>query len=878
MDDSKDINPGKLPQKAAYAYTPQKRRLLTHFPLTGHQRQAAQQQIPPQAMPQQQMPPLPMPPLPIPPLQNVPIAATPPVRPNQQPLIDKLKAELELKLVPMDQDLVPLYQSSIGVDLRVLRQGVTKYLAYQPLTMEHVGEAEALFKELRVKAEFVKRRDHKIGNRRRKLDEYSVALEFKAGAADALLNDKTLKAGEDFKRFAKALKAYELNAADKETLELTASIDICLGHFDKLKATDLDKVENGRKRKAVVEAQRKLAARAVVIEAKQIAVKGNWTREDESKATGNYLSMMLMMAEEPPKNLKGEKATEKVLAIRNIKGADKLVVKPITGELPVAGFKEGSGASREMMASVMGDKLQEMLGIELNVASTKLASIDGSLIGLEAGKPVTVSAQAFAKQAETLADKLGVLLQQKAQALGLAKADELPADIKATVSAAVFAKIPKEEVQNKAIFDLVSLHCDRHNGNFMIGADNKLVPIDHGNILPTKAGILARQKQLGPPHAVLATTPAAQDKLGDEQIERIERLNADDLMATMKQAQTEMRNATPDADKGDLDEGLNNSKRSIEFLKFACRELTLAEIYDAYSRSAGDIFFTDEGQKLAGFAAAVKFSKTYRKAASDLEAKFDELGLESFGLENQREVQTLLPGLQKRGWFTSLKPGDAAFDNWVSANPQKFLKILDPGYPAPPQVVQIDADVDDQQGDPQLSVPMPKLFNGANIKEEDWKKYQALGGDDEWSKVCGDAATNSLLKRIRLLREYRQLGGGVAWAAIQGKADEPLESRITQMNDSRYVQYGGGKEKKPADRASLVNEYEALGGDAAWARAGGEAAVTLADRIARFASTKYSALGGDVAWLRAGGDELAGIPKRVKVLQALADVSNIPID
>ena len=787
-------------------------------------------------------------------------------------LINKLKTELEQKLGPMDQSLVPLYQSSIGVDLLTLRSGITSQLATQPLTMAKVIEAESLFKELRIKAEFVAKRDHKIGNRRKKLDEYSDALQFKPGAADALLNDKSLKAGEHFKDFAKALKAYELNAAAKETAALTASIDSYLRHFGKMKESEQAKVENVNKHKAVIEAQRKLAARAIVAESKQMAAKGNWTREDESKATGNYLSMMLLMSETPPRNLKGEHATEKVLAIKNIKGADKLVVKPITGELPVEGFNEGSGASREMLASVMGDKLQEMLGIELNVAATKLASIDGSLIGLEPGKAVTVSAQAFAKQAATLKDTWEARMDQEARRLGINESGEkawnkLPADVIDKLKAEVVAKIPKEEVHNKAVFDLISLHCDRHLGNFMAGADNKLVPIDHGNILPTKAGILARQAQMGPPHAVLATAPAAKQKLGDEQVERIERLDTAELMATMKAAQAEMRRSTPDADKGDLDEGLDNAKRSIEFLKFACRTLTLEEIYTAYSRSAVDIFFCDDNERAAGFARAVKFAMTYRKATQDLEAKMDREGVSTWG--GRRQIDELLPGLQRRGWLRGLSK--AEFEAWADSNPHQLVKILDPSYPPPPHDA-LAASNDAK----------PDKFLGEDVQDFAWKAYQAEGGDAGWDKSGGKPDV-ALLERTAQLT-YVKAGGDAAWVKAGGKADVPIKERTIELQyqklggDAAWTAAGGKPSHSVRNRIEDLEKYERVGGAGAWGATGGKADEPLARRLEVLGNQQYALLGGDVAWLRAGGDDSVKMAGRVKVLQALAEVANIPLD
>jgi hypothetical protein len=689
--------------------------------------------------------------------------------PDREGLALKLKTDLESKLVDLDAALRPLYGSSIGVDLKTLRLKLTNQLAAMPLGMPNVIEAEALFKELRIKAEFIQKRDHKIGNRRRKLDEYAKALEFQPGAADALLKDKSLKAGGHFTDFAKALKAYEADPTSKQAAAVTTAIDSYLKHFAKFSETEKAKPENQAKRKAVVDIQTKLAARDVILQSKQMAAKRDWTREDESRATEQYLKMMLLMSEAPPRNLKGEHATEKVLAVKNVKGADKLVIKPVTGEYPVEGFTPGGGASREMMASVMGDKLQEMLGIDLNVAVTKLVSVDGGKLGLDEGTPVTVSAQAFAKESSTLMDQFKALMDAEVKKRGVKDESLLPGDVLDALKKSVVDKIPKEEVQNKAIFDLISLHCDRHIGNFMAGPDKKLIPIDHGNILPTKAGILARKAQMGPPHAVLATTPAANEKLSDEQVERIAWLDSKELLDTMRAAQTDMRKNTPDADKGDLEEGLNNSKRSIEFLKFACRRLTLGEIYAAYSASPGDIFFTKEDDKNDGFERAVRFALTYIKAVDDLEAKMNEMKVTVFN--GRREYGDLLPDLQKRGWFLDVTP--AQFEDWVAVNPQKLLKVLSPNCP-PPAPAKVTPYATKE--------PKPLQFLGKPVKTSEWEAYQRAGGDREWEKAGFDANVPLAQRAERLERpRYEALGGDAAWLGAGGGDFVPLATRIERL-------------------------------------------------------------------------------------------------
>jgi ABC1 atypical kinase-like domain len=363
-----------------------------------------------------------------------------------------------------------------------------------------------------------------------------------------------------------------------------------------------------------------LVQRANTLAAKNAAA---WTRADETQATSMYLDMMLQLSGRENVEHKNFKAgagkdeigqdKEIVLAVRRKYKTDqgnpqpdeanfKMVVKPMTKEIGVEGFVSGGGASREMMGSVIGDKLQEMLGIELNVAKTKLVKVDGGQIGLTAGESVTASVQAFVKQGKSPMELAEEAYMQKH---GKPCNPAMNSPLLDLAVAHLDANVSEEEIQSKAVFDLVSLHCDRHMGNFIVDAQNKLVPIDHGNILPTREGLKKRSANMGAPYAILAETAAAKKPLSPELLERIERLNIDELAQTMRDAKQDMDRETPGADVGNLEEGIQNTKRSAEFLKFAARRLTLEEIYKAYSGQTRHIFYTENDDKLPGFARAV---------------------------------------------------------------------------------------------------------------------------------------------------------------------------------------------------------------------------------------------------------------------------------
>jgi hypothetical protein len=366
-----------------------------------------------------------------------------------------------------------------------------------------------------------------------------------------------------------------------------------------------------------------------------------------------------------------------------------------------------------MLGNVMADKLQEMLGIELNAPVTKVVIVDGGKIGMKPGTKVACSAQAWSKAPNSLNDLVDARFAQrdpKGKADGFSAQ---PEDV-----AAILSTVPKEEVQNKAVFDLIALHCDRHPGNFMIGDDNKLIPIDHGNILPTRAGLVGRKEYLGTNHAVLKSSPATQEKLSLELIERIERLNIKELIDAAKCAQLEIAKSTPEADKGDLDEGLKNSKRSIEFLKVAAKQLTLAQIYDAYGDSQHDIFFTDESRKAAGFQRAIS-NKLGAQDAARAELK------KLFPVKDKDQVDwaAVLKKAIALGWFKDFEPSE--FSKWRQLNTDRLLRIVNEDIRRPAPKAR--------------NVARPSKadakFNGEAVDPATLQRYLELGGDDMFYEI-----------------------------------------------------------------------------------------------------------------------------------------------
>ncbi len=553
----------------------------------------------------------------------------------------RLRLRNQRNAIVTANDWTTLTAGGSGGDLKILRARLTPLLDRDPFTAAQLEEARSVIDELTVKRDFLRRRRAEIDKRILQLNKYAL----------------------------------QLQTPNRTYPNITVQ---------------------------------QLAQKAQNLAGKAAA---SWTRADENEATSLYLDMMLALSDRDNvdhKNFKEGQGGEIVLAVRRKYKTDdnqqalpdeanfKLVVKPMTAEIPVPGFRAGGGASREMMGSVMGDKLQEMLGIDLNVAKTRLVKVDGDQIGLQGGGQTTASVQAFVKGGISPMD------QARSNLVAQGKAKPFRYEIDNEAVRLVNANVSREEIQNKAVFDLIALHADRHMGNFLLDPDNKLVPIDHGNILPTREGLRGRSFEIGAPHAILACTDAAQEKLSPEMADRVERLDIEQLMAGMKSAHEEMRRVTPDADVGDLDEGLANARRSAEFMKFAARQLTVAQIYESYSKYFEDIFCTTEDDKLAGFTRAVAAHTEVATAKDTLKQRGG----------NNSDHATAVWNLGWTRYGNDANYNDRCTSDLVGKYPQRAVEILErqlrPPVFSPPKV-------------------LPPLVD--DVLPGVWSQYHAMGGD-----------------------------------------------------------------------------------------------------------------------------------------------------
>lgn len=250
----------------------------------------------------------------------------------------------------------------------------------------------------------------------------------------------------------------------------------------------------------------------------------------------------------------------------------ELLFKPRDGEqaaLPYDYEKFGISAVKESLASTTSKLIAEQTGLDLGVPETSVARIGGYAIsGGNRGEEMIGSIQQFEKSDGELKN----------------------------VDPSVIAKIPKEDWHRGAIQDIISLNVDRHDGNFMVQKTDdpnvrRLVPIDHGNTLPTPrdfknfAEDFAGCKPTGPIQNATLKQPAAYEPFTPEMLEALSRIDPDAIADNMRQHCAALDEVTPGLNASQLlpDDAIELSRRTTTFLKRAAPFLSPAEIMLAIS-------------------------------------------------------------------------------------------------------------------------------------------------------------------------------------------------------------------------------------------------------------------------------------------------------
>ncbi len=669
------------------------------------------------------------------------------------------------------------------------------------------------------KASFQKLKATKQQNRSARLGETFNAVKksyFTPGSADIIAKEK-LNAGKTFKAFLTTQKAFE-TARDEKTLDdLEKAARDYLTHFEtEYSSSDKKKKESIRKKTICETALKSARHFRLALEQDKL---GNppWDEEKEMKAAELYTKLLFEQDEQmatpndPGAGVNGAFWIEKtVWGDKPTDTAQKktFIFKPADAEAPVAGFPKGGSAAREMLGKAVGDQLQASMGLDFAFPESTIVAVDSSKLPDENGKPGPVgvprsgSIQHFAKS--------------KGELKKLAAKDPT-----------ILASIPDDEIQKMAVLDLVQLNMDRHSGNFMVGEKDggtgkvpRLVPIDNGLCLPSRAGLDGRRTKLGPPHNALGDLPGAQKKMAPEMVEKIKQINPDEVVAGMKKAYEAMKKLHPEAAAAAevTDANFELAKRSILFLQKASTELTVAELQDAYVASLEKIFDTPSDKMDAGFDEAIKTAKARGPALQELAV------LQKNPAQFEKEMRAL-------GW--GIDVSKQAFDAWVRMNPAKVVKIYKAKMQNPVAVKKL-ADLRKALSHlpPEKTKPTGNgleqeiLTLGFPMLAERNSKAKAFGIE----KPSGQDGEKAEI--------YEELGGTAALQKLDAKGESlSLNDRVELMMKGAMAQYGGDPElakitklypdspiKTPVQKYQALKawkEYQALGGDGEFFRLGG---------------------------------------------------------
>ena len=319
--------------------------------------------------------------------------------------------------------------------------------------------------------------------------------------------------------------------------------------------------------------------------------------------------------------------------------------KPTSNEPNSAsGGPKGGEVAREALAGRAAQLLASTTGIDIGMPETHVVTMDCKYIPgreAESGKLVTCSAQEFRRSGGALG---GIPQDQK-------------------------GKFDKQQLAGLAIFDTLTLNTDRHNGNLLIGENNSLIPIDHGEGFPTrdKTGIGRIKATVGGPHNALLGLPGTHEPMSPEMIQKLSAMSADNFSGSLAKDNSAIGNRNPDM-KGMISSGaIENTRRAARFVKLAARNtppLSPAAIQIAMGNAADELFGRDINDK-----AFEKNALAVIQRAAPYQGVFKEICTGP-----TPEYEKLADKVEALGWSVNRRPGPPK-ENSIS-DPSLMLQII----------------------------------------------------------------------------------------------------------------------------------------------------------------------------------------------------------
>lgn len=331
------------------------------------------------------------------------------------------------------------------------------------------------------------------------------------------------------------------------------------------------------------------------------------------------------------------------------------IFKPAEREGAVlSGLPPGSGAPREVMAKKLDDFMSGA-GFNIGVTPTTLASIDASQLGGDVDPKGGAMLGSMQKLASTHV-QLGKSMKK--------------GDIDMALN------VDKGSFDNVAVFDMIFANLDRHADNLMVETDeatgiNTLIPIDHGSALGDPDVLFANRSSLLPPFNIMANPelPQSQQPLSPEALEALERLDADAMVASMKQARDDIEQRHPSA-QGTLDDrSIDAMAARVRFMKEVGGSVPVSTLFEMLAYGAREIGqcapadVADLAQDLKAQAEARAAAKAATKEATDM---FEAIGVST----NSAMIDTL----KELGWGWS--QDTSGIVGWMENNATLVERIL----------------------------------------------------------------------------------------------------------------------------------------------------------------------------------------------------------
>jgi hypothetical protein len=367
----------------------------------------------------------------------------------------------------------------------------------------------------------------------------------------------------------------------------------------------------------------------------------------------------------------------------NPEGKKKYIFKPAELEATVlSGLTPGSGAPREVLAKRL-DELMAGAGFDIGVSPTTLASIDAAHLGTidPAKGPMMGSMQQLAPADGELADNIADFV--------------------------TFSEtIDKKNFDDVAVFDMLFANLDRHAKNMLYKTDpdtgkNYLVPIDHGSALPDPEALYASRSSIGAGVNIMAhgEMVPAQSPLGAETVEALMRMDADQMVADLKQANADMANRHEATEGMISDAAIDALGARIRFIQAAASEdIPVAKLFEMLAVGALEIAQTGPDDMAALVKQLDETVTKFTAAKADITA-FASTVPEANGAPNRGRVRDVLLDL---GWAGTTSKSD--FGSWLEENPELAARIIKTNMENPallneierlrPQALQNDPEIE----------------------------------------------------------------------------------------------------------------------------------------------------------------------------------------